>query len=81
MIINDEHHFFAICKICDAVGCALELLPETDVVVELTALMEAQKSILHHMIHGQHYGTQQLMQCIENVDQLILHMNSLKEGD
>jgi len=53
-------HFVAAFSACDAMAHLSDLLPKTDLVLELQELIYTQHDLFIHMLEGRHYGSDAL---------------------
>jgi hypothetical protein len=75
-----DSHFLAAFLASQTAASLLELLPETDLIVELRNLIYVQYELFVHMLEGKHYGTNDLNEFMDFCRETTEESKRLKES-
>lgn len=75
-----DPHMFAIFKASVAALSLLDVLPESDIVEEITQLIIIQNQIITYLMNSQHYGLENISEFVEQCN-LILEQVETHQND
>lgn len=78
MIVIDPHVIAILCA-SNAACELLEVLPQNDLIYELSELLDVQNELILHIIEGKHYGSDEIQRFIEYASEITDQAQSLKE--
>lgn len=81
MTLKIEPHFFTAFAASEAAILVLDFLPESDLIETLKNLIYIQHDLFVHMIEGKHYGTNNLRDFMDYVQETKEEMRRLKDAD
>lgn len=77
---TSEHIATALCA-TDSACNLIELLPETDLIIELKALLNIQYDVLVHALENKHYGNAKLAFFNEYAAQILIQTQRISDGN
>jgi len=79
MIIYAEHHLIAALSIANASLQMLNMMPETDAILDLRENMQDLFDIVECLIQARHFGSDQLDCIIQECDKVVEQIDQIKK--
>jgi len=76
-----EPHFLAAFLAAEAATKILSILPDTDLIEELRNLIYIQHDIMIHIIEGDHYGTNNIVNFVDYTQTIKNEIERIKDED
>jgi hypothetical protein len=74
-----DAHLYAALLAGNSAFALCEVLPDTDIVNEMSFILDTQLKLFAHLIEGKHFGTEALQEFIVVCDEAKVQANRLKE--